>query len=47
MKIKKKKPKEEPMVIQWEDEEAEEDLSWMIQDSDQEETKQNKSKGKK
>jgi hypothetical protein len=37
----------EPVVIEFEDDEDEEDLSWMIQNNDQEETKTKKLKGKK
>lgn len=45
MTIEKRKIQEEPVIIQWEDEEDEEDLSWMIQNSDSEEIKNKKSKG--
>jgi hypothetical protein len=48
MTIEKRKLLEEPVVIEFEDEEEdEEDLSWMIQNNDQEETKTKKLKGKK
>lgn len=40
MTIKKERPTEEP-VIEFEDEEDEEDLSWMIQDNEQIETELN------
>jgi hypothetical protein len=46
MIIKKERLLEEP-VIEFEDEEDEEDLSWMIQHNDQEETKNKKTKGNK
>lgn len=47
MTIDKRKIKEEPIILLPEHEEEEEDLSWMIQNSDQDETKQSKPKGKK
>jgi hypothetical protein len=47
MTIEKRKLLEEPVIIEFEDEEDEEDLSWMIQNNDQEETKTKKLKGKK
>jgi len=47
MTIEKRKLLEEPVVIEWEDEEDEEDLSWMIQENDQAEIKDKESKGKK
>ncbi len=47
MTIEKKKLLEEPVVIEFEDNEDEEDLSWMIQNNDQEETKNKKTKGNK
>ena len=43
MIIKKERPSEET-VIEFEDEENEEDLSWMIQDNDQPELKLNNNK---
>ena len=43
MTIKKERPTEEP-VIEFEDEEDEEDLSWMIQDNEQSETELNNNK---
>ena len=46
MTIEKRKLLEEPVVIEFDDED-EEDLSWMIQNNDQEETKTKKLKGKK
>jgi hypothetical protein len=46
MTIEKRKLLEEP-IIEFEDEEDEEDLSWMIQNNDQEETKNKKTKGNK
>lgn len=47
MTIKKKQSQEEPVVIEFEDEENEEDLSWMIQNNDQEETKNKHEKFRK
>jgi hypothetical protein len=46
MTIEKRKLLQEP-IIEFEDEEDEEDLSWMIQNNDQEETKNKKTKGNK
>jgi hypothetical protein len=46
MTIEKRKLLEEP-IIEFKDEEDEEDLSWMIQNNDQEETKNKKTKGNK
>jgi len=46
MTIEKRKLLEEP-IIEMEDDEDEEDLSWMIQNNDQEETKTKKPKGNK
>jgi hypothetical protein len=43
MTIEKKKLLEEP-IIEFEDEEDEEDLSWMIQDNEQIETELNNNK---
>ena len=43
MIIKKERSTEEP-VIEFEDEEDEEDLSWMIQDNEQSETELNNNK---
>jgi hypothetical protein len=43
MTIEKRKLLEEP-IIEFEDEEDQEDLSWMIQNNDQEETKNKKTK---
>jgi hypothetical protein len=45
MTIKKKQSQEELIVLELEDEEDAEDLSWMIQNNDQEETKNKKTKG--
>ncbi len=47
MTIEKRKLLEEPVVIEFEDEEDAEDLSWMIHNNDQEEKKTKKPKGKK
>ena len=46
MTIEKRKLLQEH-IIDFEDEEDEEDLSWMIQNNDQEETKNKKTKGNK
>ena len=43
MTTKKERPPEEP-IIEFEDEEDEEDLSWMIQDNEQPETELNNNK---
>jgi hypothetical protein len=43
MTTKKERPPEEP-IIEFEDEEDEEDLSWMIQDNEQIETELNNNK---
>jgi hypothetical protein len=43
----KKDQKQQPVVIEFEDEKDAEDLSWMIQNNDQEETKNKKTKGNK
>lgn len=32
-KCKKKQPAEEPIIMEWEDDEDERDLSWMIRDN--------------
>jgi hypothetical protein len=47
IKCKKEQITEEPLIIEFEDEEDEQDLSWMIQNNDQEETENKKSKGNK
>ena len=47
MTIEKRKLLEEPVVIEFEDEEDQEDLSWMIQNNDQEEIKNKHEKFKK
>jgi hypothetical protein len=47
MTIKKKQSQEELIVLELEDAEDEEDLSWMIQNNDQEETKNKYEKFKK
>ena len=47
MTIEKRKIEEDPIILLPEHGEEEEDLSWMIQNSDQDETKQIKPKGKK
>jgi len=47
MTIKKKQLQEELIVLELETAEDEEDLSWMIQNNDQEETKNKKTKGNK
>ena len=47
MTIKKKQSQEELIVLELEDQEDAEDLSWMIQNNDQEETKNKKTKGNK
>jgi hypothetical protein len=47
MTIEKRKIPEEPIILLPEHEEDEEDLSWMIQNDGQDETKENKPKGKK
>ena len=47
IKCKKEQIKEEPLIIEFEDDEDEEDLSWMIQNNDQYETENKKLKGKK
>ena len=47
IKCKKEQIKREPLIIEFEDDEDEEDLSWMIQNNDQYETENKKLKGKK
>ena len=46
MIIKRKKPKEEPIILlpKHQDEEEQRDLSWMIQDNEQPETELNNNK---
>jgi hypothetical protein len=47
MTIKKERPPEEPVVLEWEDEEDEEDIAWMINEDKQTVLKLNNKKLKR